>query len=129
MSKVARILDMFSSDWLLTEITHKVSKTGSNKLWDTAMKYIPMLIEAVAEEHYTRKIPKFSHLRRLLYTRHVPRITMSFGFLNRETGELKLETGTETPLRKFPPAQYKRVYEYASVDIADLLSIHAKGNL
>ena len=35
-------------------------------------------------------------------------------------------SGTKTPVGKFPPSKYKKVFETAHVDPADILSIHSR---
>ena len=127
LSQFNKLLMEFAGELQLIEINHKVSKTAGNRFWDSAMKFLPVLFQAHERENITKKIPKFSHLRRQLYKKHVPKITMTFGYINKNTGDLVKTSGTKTPVAQFPPSTYRMAYETASVSTADIVAIHEKG--
>ena len=126
MSNFERVLFAFGGEWELIEINHKVSKFGTNAFWDCALKHMNILVKAMEDNNVKKKVPKFSHFRRVLYKKHVPKINMKFGYVDKATGELEEACGTETPIGKYPPGKYRKVYEIASVDTSDILTIHSK---
>ena len=111
------ILDNIKKQWLLTEISHHISKEASNSLWDIANAKFHELY--VAKGNISRKIPKFGHLRKKLYIDNVPKIKMEFAYECKETGEITIiEEAETTPLSRFPRSTHRRLYEIASVDVS-----------
>ena len=61
------ILIEFRNVWLVTSLTHKVSKTATNIFWEIAKKFFPRLLAARQRDRIKRKIPQFQHLRKKVY--------------------------------------------------------------
>ena len=116
------LLADLSQKWLENEIHHKVSKEASNYFWRIANERFHELY--VAKGNRSRKIPQFSHLREQLYHKKVPRVNMEIGYKAKEDGEVTVvKDATSTPVSKFPPCTYRRLYEIASVDVSMLLCL------
>ena len=104
--------------WILVEIRHRVSKEASSAFWDVANKFFPLLFHARRMEKITRKIPQFRHLRAKLYQKHVPRISIEYGYENKKTGEITIvKDQICTPKKRFPPSKYHQLYEIASISV------------
>ena len=103
--------------WVTIEINHRVSKEASNLLWDLAnTKFHPMY---VSKGEGSRKIPQISHLREKLYKTKVPPVRMEIGYQDKDNGEVTvLKDVRSSPVSRFPPSMYKRLYEVASVDVS-----------
>ena len=67
-----------------------------------------------------RKIPQISQLRDKLYETKVPPVRMDIGFQDKETGDVTVVEDTRSsPVSRFPPSMYKRLYEIAYVDVSN----------
>ena len=53
------LFDSFSSQWLTTQLTHRVSLEASNAFWVSAMNHIPRIFELKKSEGIKGKIPQF----------------------------------------------------------------------
>lgn len=119
------MLDKISKEWQLIELSHKVSKTATNMFWKVATDQLQSLQKFRETNKICRKIPQFRQVRKRLYRKHVPRISLEIGYLERSTGKIiKVEDTTQTPASKYPPNQYKKLYEQATVNVQDILKIH-----
>ena len=102
---------------MLIEINHKVSKEGSNQFWSLANEMFHSLY--VARGNSGKKVPQFNHLRNKLNDSKVPPIHMEIGYKSKETGEITVvEDATTNPVSRFPPCNYRRLYEIVSVDVS-----------
>ena len=111
------ILSDLSEEWLLTEVSHHVSKEASNSMWKIANDLFHRMYTAKANEG--RKIPQFCHLRRKLYEDKVPKIKMEFAYQSKDDGSVTVvEDVSTTPLARFPPSTHRKLYEIASVDVS-----------
>ena len=111
------LLREFSEEWLYNECHHKVSKVASSKFWNIASKWMFSLTSAYQKDN-KKKFPKFAHIRKKLVKEKVPPVSMETGYVNKETQELVVAKDTDkTPVRQFPPDQYEKVYEIASVKV------------
>lgn len=111
------ILNDLSKQWLLNEVNHRVSKEASNKFWEISNRMFHQLY--LAKENQGRKIPQFPQLRTKLYENEVPDIKLSIGYECKETGEITVvEDVSSTPVSKFPPATYRKLYETAYVSVS-----------
>ena len=54
------LLEGLSSNWLLLELNHQVSKTAVNEFWRLAISQIPALLEAKQAENCKKKSHSFS---------------------------------------------------------------------
>ena len=119
------ILEKLSRDWLLTEISHNISQTCNDLLWNLSLQVFPKLIEAKKMQNIKKKVPQFTHIRRELYKHKTPEVKMDFAFEDKETGEVILvEKCDSTPTKDYPPNRFKKLYEIASVEASEILKIH-----
>lgn len=112
------ILKALAKNWLMAENDHQVSKEASNVLFEVAKKWFPKLQKAKEDEGITVNTPQFVHLRRDLYNKNVPKVYLEIGYRHRDTGDIiildKLES---TPMSRFPPNVYEKLYEVAYVEV------------
>lgn len=112
------LLEKLSEKWITLEINHRMSKTASNELWELAKSTFPRLHRAKMEERVCKKIPKFPTLRDKLYATHVPKIRMEIAYKNKETGGITIiEDALSTPVTRFHPHLYEKLYESAKVEV------------
>lgn len=113
------VLSDMSKKWLATESNHRVSKEASNAFWRIATEYFEKLYDAKRDERITKKTPQFSSIRKKLYIENLPKIKMQLAYQHKTTEELTIVEDVEsTPVSRFPPSQYRRLYEIASVDVS-----------
>ena len=117
----SKLLHAFAERWIINETTHKVSKQASNLYWQIAMDCIPSLISAREAEGVTRKVAGFVSQRRMLVKKYSPPITMDIGYLNKSTGQIEVVKDVDTtPVAKYPPSLYRKVYEIARVKVGSI---------
>ena len=105
-----------SEKWIETEIDHRVSKTASDIFWKLANDMFHPLY--VAKGDRGRKIPQMAQIRNKLNKKKIPRVGMDVGFKSKETGDITvIEDVTVIPTTRFPPNQYHRLFEIASVPV------------
>ena len=113
------IYSRLTKDWMLLEVKHRVSKTGSNEFWSLASKSFPKLIEAKEIEGTTGKIPQFRTIREQLHKENVPSIMLEVGYEVKATGDVLIMSDLDSiPVKKFPPSKYKKLYETAKVSVS-----------
>ena len=119
------LLNCLSKDWILVEMDHRVSKEASNCFFEVAKKWIWKLYHAKNLEGIVANTPQFVNIRRQLFARFVPPISLSFGYRHKESGEITvLEDLESTPFMRFPRTEYTKLYEIASVKvISKIISI------
>ena len=102
-----------------------MSKTASNELWSLAVESIPKMIEARERENITKKIPQFRSVRESLHRDNVPRIRLEVAYECKETGDIIILRDLEsTPVNRFPPSQFQKLYETARVDVSFKIDIY-----
>lgn len=112
------VLDSFSKNWLLTQLTHKVSARATNRFWDESMKFMPKLLELRSLQAPQKKIPKFINQRRKLYSDKCPEVKMEFAFKHKSTGVIKKVESSSAPLKALQHNEnYIKLYEIASVKV------------
>ena len=117
------ILEHVSKEWVKNELDHNVSKVASQEMWKLAKTWFHRLFLAKETQNVTRKTPSITHLRRKMYDKYVPPIKMQFGYENKETGEVTVVDDTEvTPRARFPPNQYRKLWEIAHLEVMFLKS-------
>ena len=113
-----QILYDLTEKWLNLEIHHhKTSKSGSEDFWNLAKDFFPKLARARINEMVYKPIPKLKYQRKKMYKDNVPPIEMDFGYENKETCELTTFKSDKTPLKRFNPRQYQKVFEVATVKV------------
>ena len=118
------MMQKLSENWLLIELTHRVSKTATNSFWQLAKSHFHEMFKMKEEENVKRKVPLFSQMRRVLHQKHVPEISLEIGYQHRETGEITIVQDTRhTPTSTYPPHLYQKLYEQATVKVS-LFSVH-----
>lgn len=109
---------------MLLELRHHVSKTASNEFWSTAVKLLPKLTEAKRIAESRKKIPKFRSIRDKIYKENVPEISLEVAYEHKETGDIIILQDLEkTPVSKFPPSTYKKLYETVRVKVSERVAI------
>lgn len=112
------ILSKLSSDWILVEIEHHVSKRATEEFWRIANTHFHNLYKVKGEEG--RKIPQFSTLRDKLYRDFVPPVKMDIGYECKATGKLTVVKDVEVaPVSRYPPSKFRKIFEIASVDVSN----------
>ena len=102
---------------MLLEVDHHTSKTASDKFWDLAKKAFPELYRAKINEMVTKPIPQFTTQRKKLKKKHVPNINLEIGYVNKDTNETVVVKGDKTPVSKFNPQKFIKIYEVAKVEV------------
>lgn len=101
------------------ELKHNVSLTASNQYWQVATSLIPSLTEARLREGITKKIPQFRSIRERMYKTRIPKIMLEFAYEVKETGDIIIMSELEaTPASKFPPSEYRKLYETAKIKVS-----------
>lgn len=98
----------------MVEVNHHVSKTATELFWKVALKFFPKLRSAAE----TQKTYQFKTIRKKLYEEKVPNIFMEIGYKNRSTGEVEVVHDASTPVKQFPPNQYEKLYEIATLKVS-----------
>ena len=113
------ILSDLAEKWLLTEVNHRVSREASDQFWALANNMFHRLY--LAKGNFGRKVPQFQTLRAKMYMNRTPPVQMEIGYQCKETGEISVvKEATSTPVARFPPCTYRRLYEIGSVDVRKL---------
>lgn len=107
------ILEKLKSAWLLTEIRHRVSKSATDHFWRTALHFFHKLKSAPGN----KRTNQFKSVRRAMYTDVVPIISLEIGYKNRTTGEIEVVNDISTPLKRYSPHQYEKLYEIGTVKV------------
>ena len=119
------ILQALSEKWLMVELSHTVSKAGTNAFWELAMSVIPSLFEAKKRIGIRRKVPQFIHVRRKLHKKFLPPIQHATTY--RQDGSLNIiEVQDQKDPR--PDDSYTKILESASVSVIQLIYFHLKTN-
>ena len=116
------ILKHLSREWLKIERNHRVSKVAGNAFWCLARDWFHRLFVCKDRQNVRKKTPTFLQIRRTMYKQEVPPINMEFGYEHKETGVVSVARGEVTPKSQFPPNQYKKIWEVATVQVRILLS-------
>ena len=111
------MLDRLSEKWSLLEMKHRTSKSATDDFWDMAKNMFPKLHRARMNEMNSRNVPKFQWQRRKLHKQEVPPITLKTAFMHKETKEVTVVEGDKTPLRRFNPRIYTKLYEVATMEV------------
>lgn len=114
------ILLKLSKDWLLMEHKHRISKSGSNSLWDLAIKYLPKLQRAKIDGMVFRPIPKLKTQREKMLNDELPKIPLQIGYLNKQTGEETVVTADKTPKKLYNPREYQKLFEVTTVEVRNV---------
>ena len=111
------ILQNLVKDWILVEIEHRVSKKASNEFWRLSNTMFHQMY--IAKGNRGRSIPQISHLREKLYKDYVPPVHMDVGYESKDNGDVTvLKDISSIPVSKFPPSQFRKLYEIAYVDVS-----------
>ena len=108
------ILKQLKSKWILVEIDHSVSKSASELFWKLALHYFPKLHSCIGK----KKTPQFKTIRRHMYNNLVPPIQLEIGYKDRNSGEVTIVKDTITPIKRFSPAKYEKLYEIGTVQVS-----------
>ena len=101
------------SRWILTENTHFVSKSGSEAFWKLGLEFFTKLTNAHGKR---KKTPMFKTIRRQIYN-DLPAIDLKIAYKNRTSGEVVIVNDTVTPIKRFPPSKFDKLYEVATIQV------------
>lgn len=96
---------------------HHTSKSASDDFWECAKDFFPKLYRAKVDEMKFRSIPQFTFQRKKLNKNNVPNIDLEIGYLNKETKEKVVVKGEKTPVSRFNPQKFTKLYEMATVKV------------
>ena len=97
-----------------------MSKEASNSFFELGKKWFFDLFEAKARQGISSKTPQFVHLRRMMYKKYVPKVYLEISYMMKSTKEITTLRDLEsTPLSRFPPNEYKKLYEIAYVKVGE----------
>lgn len=111
------LLETLKRKWMDTELEHTVSKVASNLFWSVAFKYIPKLLHVRELQRVKRKIPQFNQVRRTLHNKHTPAVDLEIGYKSKDSEEVIVVEDTACPKSRFPPDQFDKLYEIATVKV------------
>ena len=112
------LLNEFSRQWYLTQLSHKVSATAAEEFWRIAKTSWPIIIQAKEEEAIEKKTPLFQNQRKKLQRQLCPDIHMEFGFLNLNTGAIVKVASESTPFNQYERSpNYVKLYEEAHIKV------------
>ena len=106
-----------SQKWIDLENHHRVSKTAAEDFWRVAKEQFPRLHRARVNARVYKDIPQFGNQRRKLYKSNVPPVKLEIGYLNRGTQEIVKVEGDKTPVSRFNPRQFEKLFEVATVEV------------
>lgn len=58
-----------------------------------------------------------------MYVEYTPDVHLELGYKNKETGAVTVVEDTITPKSRFPPHEYEKIYETATVKVINRLNI------
>ena len=112
------ILQYLSKEWLKVELTHRVSQVASQQFWELGKAWFARLFAAKKIQKIVKNVPTFVHLRRQFNKNYVPPVKMDFGYIDKDTGELKVvEDSAITPKTEFPSTRYQKMWEIGHVKV------------
>lgn len=117
-----KTLKGLAEEWMMTENHHRVSKEASNSLFEVAKKWFHKLYEAKEKEGIFRNTPQFVQLREHIHKKNTPTVYLEIAYKDKITEEvIVLKDLESTPISKYPPSRYEKLYESASVKVKQLL--------
>ena len=123
----ATILNHLSEQWMITEADHKVSQAASNAFWKLSLSWFHRLLEAKKEQNIRKKTPQFIQIRNKIYDNKLPPIKLELGYKHKESNELIVVNDIDAaPVGSFPPSDFLKLYEVASVPTEALIDTHER---
>ena len=121
------ILSELKALWLHTEIDHTVSKTASELFWKIGLEFFSKMTLAQATDNKKKKTPQFQSIRKHMYEDLLPPIDLEIAYKNRENGIIQIVKETNTPLKRFPPSKFEKLYEIGTIKVCFLnVLIHCR---
>lgn len=117
MDDYETMLDSLVKQWVLLEIKHRTSKSGSEEFWDLAKSFFPKLQSARIAEMVYKPIPKLRSQRKKIYRDEVPDVHLELGFVNKDTNELNVINVDHTPTNQFDRKTFEKVFEVGTVQV------------
>lgn len=96
---------------------HRTSKSASDDFWELAKIAFPQLYKAKTDDMVYKDIPKFISQRRKLYREQVPPIKLEIAFQNKDTEEIIVVEGSTTPVSRFHPRKFRKLFEVSTVEV------------
>ena len=111
------LLHELSKKWLSLELKHRCSLKASDEFWQLGKDFFPKLHKAKLDAMVYRDVPQFTSQRRRLYKSEVPTVNHEIGYKNKETQETIVWNGEKTPVSRFNPRHFEKLYEVATVEV------------
>ena len=101
------------------QLTHNVSLKATDAFWRVAVNSLDRLYNAKKRDGIKKKIPQFTHQRRMLYATVCPKVTMNFAYMHKETeATFVLNELQKAPVKTFEnDTNYQKLYECAFVQV------------
>ena len=109
-----QIYEQLRSEWLLSEVNHRVSKTATDTFWRIGLKYFHKLHAALGH----KRTCQFKTIRRKIYDDKLPDVLLEIGYKNKTTGEVNVVNEKVTPIKQFSPTQYEKLFEIGSIKVS-----------
>ena len=110
-------LNDLSKKWLELEMKHRTSKRASDDFWRLAKEAFPKMYRAKLDGNVHKPIPQFHCKRAKLFKNNVTPIKLEIAYLNKNTNNVEIVEGAKTPMSRFNPRQYEKLYEVATVQV------------
>lgn len=125
------LLTKLVEKWLVMEVKHRTSKCASEDFWDLAKDFFPKIARARIQEMVYKPIPKLRSQRNKTNDDNVPDINLEIGFSKKDNEEVTIVNEDTTPLKRFHPEQYNKLFEVATVQVIIYDHIHTapKGSI
>ena len=111
------MLRSLTEKWLVLESKHRTSKSASEDFWQLSKHFFPLLARARIDQMVYKPIPKLRSQRKKIKKENVPKITLKIGYVDKETDEIFIVKDEKTPIKRFGPGQYKKLFEVATVQV------------
>lgn len=85
-------------------------------------------MEAKELQQVKKKIPQFQTVRKNLYNNHTPPVNLEIAYQRKDTNEVIIFHGTSTPISRFPPHEFEKLYEMATVKVIISFFLNCSSN-
>lgn len=79
--------------------------------------FLPNLLHARKLENIKRKVPQFNRIRETMYEKNTPKVQLEIGYRRKVDDEVTIVHGNANPRSQYPPNEYEKFYEMASVKV------------
>ena len=90
---------------------------ASDDFWSLAKEAFPKLHRAKVDAGLYKDLPQLKSQRQKMFKQKVPPIRLKHCYLNKETNEIVIVEGAKTPVSRFNPAKFEKLFEVAAVEV------------